>query len=34
MSMHYRVNRRCSKLSHTAVALIVSIKLLAIAASV
>jgi len=34
MSMHYRVNRRCSKLAHNAVGLIVSIILLTIASSI
>jgi len=34
MSMHYRVKRRCSKLSHDAVDLIVSIRLLTIASSI
>jgi len=34
MSMHYRVNRRCSELSHNAVGLIVSVRLLTIASSI
>jgi len=34
MSMHYRVNRRCCELSHNAVGLVVSVRLLTIASSV
>jgi len=34
MSMHYRVNRRCFELSHNAVGLIISIRLLTISSSV
>jgi len=34
MSMHYRVNRRCSKLSHNAVGLFVSVGLLTIASPI
>jgi len=34
MSMRYRVNRRCSELSHNAVDEIVSVRLLTIASSV
>jgi len=32
--MHYRVKRRCSKLSHNAVGLFISIGLLAFASSI
>jgi len=34
MSMHYRVKRRCSELSHNSAGLIVSIRLLTIASSI
>jgi len=34
MSMHYRVKRRCSKLLHNAVGLIISIRLLTFAPSI
>jgi len=34
MSMHYRVKRTCSKLSHNTVGLIVSVTLLTIASSI